>query len=1047
MLKGRKNDRRKAEHELMETTLGMLEPNNARSPPRSPSGTATLPSRWQPSHQQQQPQRPPPGRQRPPPVGYRNGSANRPYNSSLSSLPSSTSPRSPGSPNSISSLDSRGNPKKFGTWAPAVPLGTQAAPATLSSGAPNNQFMSLPRRAPPALDHIDGPPDPRQSTQAKPLIKPENRNPVRFQPPKGFNTNRGNKPPQKSKNKNVPGKYKPMQKNFYEKETWVQRHKCLVVSLAIIFLLLFLIAIIVFAIGASGVFGKYFRKTAAVIPINENCTYTCDKNNTYPRAPLILIALDGFQYNYMETYRNQLPNLNTLAECGVKGQMYASYPSTTSPNLWTMVTGYYPQFHGIISDWIRDDVTGKVFDPRVNPNSDALKDPKWYPDHALWEIARKQGKVTASQHWLGDMLGEVEDEHHFGNKIDRSPTYVDNSERSSNYTSRMVQVLDWLRMPINKRPELITVYFEDPGATSRIHGTDSVEVRDTLTAIDASIRYLRTELMKDEILGCVNIMVVSTSGQANTNCNNMYYLTSDFADISHFSLSPNYLGSLGRIKIGRDAPEGMQTPVEVADRLQCKVRGGGAYLPDFLPNRLHAAYGHHLDDVVLMMNEGWLYAGQRSGYNPEDCEGANDGYDPFLDNMKGVFIASGRDFKLGENILPFQNIELFNLMTELIDVEPLYKARASDGSKGMLYDALKNPPTLERESWGLVPASGDQMCQYPSVRRQDTPSLAECTCTAADLNEYAGTEGQTFADMDERLQQNIQDTPESTNAPLGLPGVRDDINKNGEYFCNLYQDNYITRFDRFLKIPTLVSFTLESSNIQNNAMLKAGSCIRYDQRLDPQITPKCSAFSFELDKYQDIIMNTLYHPSLAPGVNAIFDSQITSNIVPQYRRFASEIWSRIYGEFWNWIESSEQVNIVVGPAYDMNSDSMKDSYYEQAESLIWVGDSPLPTHYYVVATRCHINGSIATKIHGCKPEDIQYIAWIFPHVDIPSCFNFFDYLRNNLATLRDVEKLTGQVFYPDLSMGNDETTRLKMIKLKTLYPHDASWTGLSSSSS
>ena len=46
-------------------------------------------------------------------------------------------------------------------------------------------------------------------------------------------------------------------------------------------------------------------------------------------------------------------------------------------------------------------------------------------DMQLWEIARKQGKVTASQHWLGDMLGEVDDDHILGHKIDRSPTYVD----------------------------------------------------------------------------------------------------------------------------------------------------------------------------------------------------------------------------------------------------------------------------------------------------------------------------------------------------------------------------------------------------------------------------------------------------------------------------------------------------------------------------------------------------------------------------------------------------------------------------------------------
>ncbi len=53
-----------------------------------------------------------------------------------------------------------------------------------------------------------------------------------------------------------------------------------------------------------------------------------------------------------------------------------------------------------------------------------------------------------------------------------------------------------------------------------------VQVRDSLEAVDASIGYLRRELAKDEALGCVNIIIVSTSGQVNTDCGSVYYLSS-----------------------------------------------------------------------------------------------------------------------------------------------------------------------------------------------------------------------------------------------------------------------------------------------------------------------------------------------------------------------------------------------------------------------------------------------------------------------------------------------------------------------------------------
>ena len=47
------------------------------------------------------------------------------------------------------------------------------------------------------------------------------------------------------------------------------------------------------------------------------------------------------------------------------------------------------------------------------------------------------------------------------------------------------------------------------------------------------------------------------------------------------------------------------------------------------------------------------------------------------------------------------------------------------------------------------------------------------------------------------------------NAPFGIPGVKDETNPDGEFFCILYQDNYITGYDHFLEIPTFVSFTID----------------------------------------------------------------------------------------------------------------------------------------------------------------------------------------------------------------------------------------------
>ena len=219
LLRGKGKKRHKEENELMETTMGMLQPS-----PTSPTATNTLPSKWQPGRQLQPPRSPGRGFQQSPSTG--NGAAYRPrqgyssLSSNNSSLPrpgglSPTSPRGPspgmmpGSPSSLSSNDSR----RYRTWSPAAPMGTLPAPATLSTAVPDYgvspsrvspgvapNLYSRPPAPVPMPDHIDGPPP---NPLAKPLIKPNK--PEKTDKSK---VRKQFKPPEKKPGES---KYKPMQ--------------------------------------------------------------------------------------------------------------------------------------------------------------------------------------------------------------------------------------------------------------------------------------------------------------------------------------------------------------------------------------------------------------------------------------------------------------------------------------------------------------------------------------------------------------------------------------------------------------------------------------------------------------------------------------------------------------------------------------------------------------------------------------------------------------------------------------------------------------------
>ena len=76
------------------------------------------------------------------------------------------------------------------------------------------------------------------------------------------------------------------------------------------------------------------------------------------KPTVILISLDGFRYDYLDKYRP--PTLNKLAKEGVRAKwMIPSFPTKTFPNHYTMVTGLYPEHHGIVENNVYD--FGEVF--------------------------------------------------------------------------------------------------------------------------------------------------------------------------------------------------------------------------------------------------------------------------------------------------------------------------------------------------------------------------------------------------------------------------------------------------------------------------------------------------------------------------------------------------------------------------------------------------------------------------------------------------------------------------------------------------------------
>src|SRR5271170_2951196 len=68
---------------------------------------------------------------------------------------------------------------------------------------------------------------------------------------------------------------------------------------------------------------------------------------------VILVSIDGFRADYLD--RGLTPNIAALAAAGVRAQSTRpAFPSITFPNHITLVTGLYPDHHGIVNNQMED---------------------------------------------------------------------------------------------------------------------------------------------------------------------------------------------------------------------------------------------------------------------------------------------------------------------------------------------------------------------------------------------------------------------------------------------------------------------------------------------------------------------------------------------------------------------------------------------------------------------------------------------------------------------------------------------------------------------
>jgi len=95
-----------------------------------------------------------------------------------------------------------------------------------------------------------------------------------------------------------------------------------------------------------------------------------------------------------------------------------------------------------------------------------------------------------------------------------------------------------------------------------------------------------------------------------------------------------------------------------------------------VPERFHYRDNRRIPAIICLADEGWVIM-SRAEYEKKQTEkrlprittGAH-GYDNLLPAMQALFLARGPAFKKGLVIDSFENIQLYNMMTQILHITP-----------------------------------------------------------------------------------------------------------------------------------------------------------------------------------------------------------------------------------------------------------------------------------------------------------------------------------------------------------------------------------------
>lgn len=364
------------------------------------------------------------------------------------------------------------------------------------------------------------------------------------------------------------------------------------------------------------------------------------------RKPLVLVGLDGVKPEYLEAYESITPHLNQLADEGVRAEsMKPVFPTQTFPNLYSIVTGLYPENHGIVANRVYDPDRDEILSMG---DEDAQMESSWWGGEPIWVTAEQQGLTAGTFFWVGSQA-EIRG---------TQPSHWVEYDSSIRHSDRTDQVIEWLTA--DDPVDFATLYFASPDGAGHDYGTRSRRLAETLQGVDEQIGRLIAGLEAGGVWPDVNLVIVSDHGMTDLDDDKVVILDDiiDLDDVEVIEWTP-----VSMIK-----PEEGKAD-EVYAQLEAEDDHYTVYRRHELPERFRLAGSERVPEIVVVADKPYTLT-SRSYHNQHGVLSGGHGFDPEYSEMHGIFIGHGPHFAGGRHTETLQIVDIYALMSHLLALAP-----------------------------------------------------------------------------------------------------------------------------------------------------------------------------------------------------------------------------------------------------------------------------------------------------------------------------------------------------------------------------------------